>query len=218
MAPAQGAIPGILRFGTKNSNKGGWRGGYSELGGGAWPPGFPSRPNLGLCFPWPCLLSFTPSLSVPPRPPFLEDWEPLAKGEEPQEVPWMLPCRGDCSVLHLGLPPGPSGAPALAEGRASYFWLRALCLLLGLSPTPRVLGLSPPALSVFPWPCLPVPISPCQAGSGAHHPSVDHSPFRTAGSLPLVGVGLICLPPLLPLHPSLSLISPLARLPHLSLS
>lgn len=38
------------------------------MGGGAWPPGFPSRPNLGLCFPWPCLLSFTPSLLVTPHP------------------------------------------------------------------------------------------------------------------------------------------------------
>lgn len=78
----------------------------------------------------------------------------------------MLPCRGDCSVSHLCLQ---VVIWSSSSGRGSgLFWLRALCLFFCLSP---------PATSVFTWPCLPVPISPGLAWGGTHPLSVDHSPL-----------------------------------------
>ena len=57
----------------------GWRTRYSELGGGAWPLGSPSRPNLGFSFPWPC----PPVLGASGR-----------GGGALRRCPRMPPCRG----------------------------------------------------------------------------------------------------------------------------
>lgn len=68
----------------------------------------------------------------------------------------MLPCRGLLCLPSLSASRSSSGAPALAEGRASSrscFWLRASAVSVSLSLShSRVLCLSP-AVSVFTWPC-----------------------------------------------------------------
>lgn len=202
MAPAQGAIPGILRFGTKNSN--GWvERGILELGGGAWPPGFPSRPNLGLCFPWPCLLSVTPSLLIPPPLP-----GSLGASGEGGGAPGGAPnaaLQGTALPASLSVSRSSSGAPALASGSEGV-----PCLFLCLSPTAGP-SFSPPAVSVFLWPCSLSPSLLVWLGVGPSSicGSLSISDFR----FPASGGGGAPLSPPLRLHPSLSLISPLARPP-----
>lgn len=117
----------------ENSDKGGWR--YFELGGGAWPPGSPSRPNLGLCFPWPC-----------PSPPpcwktgCLRQW-----GRRPKGVPLNVASQGTLPGPHLW------GSSSGWGSGLVFVLLLALCTVsisLSLSPFPM-------SSVSFSWLCLP---------------------------------------------------------------
>lgn len=189
----------------ENSDKGGWRGGYSELGGDAWPPGSPSRPNLGLCFLWPC-----PSLPPCWKTGCLRQW-----GRRPKGLSLNAASQGTAPGPHLGL--------QLWLGVQACLCLTpALCTdcvhFSCLSPhSPCPLSLALPVMPVFPRPCLPI-ISPCLAGGGAHGSSISGVTLRLGlVFLPLTGVGLT-VSPLCPFIPVSALSPSWLALPHLSLS
>ena len=153
MAPAQGAIPGILRFGTREHGlRGGERDTQSWVGGGAWPLGSPSGPNLGLSFPWPCPL------------PLLDA---SGRGGGAQRRCPVCRLAGGWSALHpcLSVSPGPQRWGSLLG------WGEGLTLshFLSLSPSQDVLSLSPRSFLG----CHPVPISACLAGGGARGSSIS---------------------------------------------
>lgn len=212
VAPAQGAIPGILRFGTKNSNV--WvEGGDTLSWGWCLASRFPLQAKLGALL----------SLALPPLRHPLPPSPPLpgrlgASGEGGGALRRCPECclAGDCSVLHLCLSPGrhlglqlwQRVGPRLRLASGSE---RSPCLFLCLSPTPGVLRLSP-AVSVFPWPCSLSPSLLVWLGVG---PTIHLWITLHFGlQVPCLwwGWGSSVSPPL-PLHPSLSLISPLARPP-----
>lgn len=149
VAPAQGAIPGILRFGTREQGlRRGERDTQSWVGGGAWPLGSPSGPNLGLSFPWPCPL---PLLDASGRGGGAQSRCPVCR------------LAGDWSVSHpcLSVSPGPQRWGSLSGwGQGSVFVsLRAPCMSVFLSlPHRRMSSVSLPApslaLSSCPHLCL----------------------------------------------------------------
>lgn len=149
VAPAQGAIPGILRFGTREHGlRRGERDTQSWVGGGAWPLGSPSGPNLGLGFPWPCPL---PLLDASGRGGGAQSRCPVCR------------LAGDWSVSHpcLSVSPGPQRWGSLSGwGQGSVFVsLRAPCMSVFLSlPHRRMSSVSLPApslaLSSCPHLCL----------------------------------------------------------------
>lgn len=187
----------------------GWRARYSELGGGAWTPGSPSRPNLGLSFPQPC-----------PPPGSLGQGRRSPKEVPPQKK--MQPCREQLYLPSLCLSKSSSlRLPLCLGARAclSDSWPHA-CLYFSVSLpiTGCPLSLSQLCLS---WALSCYPISACLAGGGAPDWSISAflglSPSLTPGSLLLERVGLVCLSA----SPSIP-VSVLSRsrlaLPHPSLS
>lgn len=86
-----------------------------------------------------------------------------------------------------------------------------MSVFLCLSPHGTLSSVSLPALSVFPRPCHPVPISSCPAGGGPHSSSISAF-IGLSPSLRLLGQGWgSAVSP--PLHPCLSLILLQARPP-----
>lgn len=161
VAPAQGAIPGILRFGTREHGlRGGKRDTQSWVGGGAWPLGSPSGPNLGLSFPWPCPLPLLDASGREEEPKGGARYAALLGAGLPY-----IPVSVSLQVLS-------AGAPSRAGARVCFCLtpgLMHVCISLSLPIAGCPQSLSP----LFPWLCHPVPISACLAGGGAHGSSIS---------------------------------------------